>query len=856
VTAANDRPPRKAIPMEAYEKLGAFYLGRVYDGDAKKITAEPVLYDSRDLLTHAFCVGMTGSGKTGLCVTLLEEAAIDGIPAIVIDPKGDLANLLLAFPSLSAADFRPWINEEAAQREGVAPEAYAESQAALWRKGLAEWGQSGERIARLKSAADFAVYTPGSEAGLPVSILGALSAPPKEILEDKDLLAERITATATSLLSLLGIGGDPVKSREHILVSTIFENAWENGRSLDLASLIHAVQTPPVTRVGVLEIESFYPAKDRFELASALNNLLASPGFESWLSGDPLDIDRVLYTEKGKPRVAVFYIAHLSDAERMFFVSLLLNQVLGWVRTRPGTTSLRALVYMDEIYGFIPPVAEPPSKKPLLTLLKQARAFGVGVVLATQNPVDLDYKALSNIGTWFIGRLQTDRDRERLLDGLEGVNAGKAGAPTRDEVSRILTGLDKRVFFLHDVHESAPVVFHTRWAMSYLCGPLTRQQIKRLAEPLKRGAVPGPSAAVTAGKSAEVAAAKPAPSSTREAAAVASAGTAIGDSAVASVRDGAAPPGAQRPLLPPTVPEEFLPIRRRPDGAVVYRPGLLAVATVRYTQIRGAAEHAETVALWAPFEGKADTIDWEKAADAGIGAGDAAGEPERGARFAPLPPRAAAAQSYIAWKRSFADTLYRAKKLELLSCPRLKTSSLPGESERDFRVRLSQSGREDRDAQVEKLRRKHLVKYRAIEDRLRRAELAVEREKGQAQQEQVQTAISLGAAVLSAFLGRKGRSAIGRATTTARGVGRSARQAQDVARAEAQVQALRAQLAELQAELDAEIARLGERLDPETEPLETLVVKPRKVDIEVKLVKLAWAPALEGADGAETELWR
>ena len=827
--------------VEAYEKLGAFYLGRTYDLAQNKITGQPVLYDSRDLLTHAFCVGMTGSGKTGLCISLLEEAAIDGIPSIVIDPKGDLANLMLTFPGLAASDFRPWINEEAAAREGVSSEAHAESQAALWRKGLADWGQSGERIDRLKKAADFAIYTPGSEAGLPVSILGAFSAPPKEILDDKDLLTERITTTATSLLGLLGIGGDPIKSREHILVSTILEHAWENGRGLDLASLIQAVQTPPVTRVGVLEVESFYPAKDRFELASALNNLLASPGFETWLSGDPLDIDRLLYTDKGKPRVAIFYIAHLSDTERMFFVSLLLNQILGWVRTRPGTTSLRALVYMDEIFGFIPPVAEPPSKRPLLTLLKQARAFGVGVVLATQNPVDLDYKALSNIGTWFIGRLQTDRDRDRLLDGLEGVTAGQAGTPSREDMGKILANLDKRVFYMHDVHEDAPVVFHTRWAMSYLCGPLTRQQIKTLVGPLK-----------TAGSRVDTA--KPAGQP------LAGAST-IQPSAVEPPR--AAEPARvstalTRPVLPPVVPETFLPIRSEAGGGtILYQPGLLAIAGVRYIQVKSGAEHAETVALWTPFEGKVDTVDWERAQRVDIDANDLQSEPVAGAEFAALPPRAASAASYGTWRRSFSDTMYRVRKLELLWNPRLKLASQPGEDERDFRVRLSQSGRETRDSQVEKLREKHLVKYRALEDRLRRAELAVEREKGQAKQEQVQTAISLGATMLSAFLGRKslGRSALGRATTTARGVGRSARQAQDVERAEVQVQTLRLQLAELQAEFDAEIARLGEKLDPSTEPLEPLVLKPRKVDIEVKLLTLAWAPAAKGKDGAVRPLW-
>ncbi|UCG51618.1 MAG: ATP-binding protein, partial [Candidatus Latescibacterota bacterium] len=253
--------------MEPYEKLGAFYLGRAYDLAAKKISDETILYDSRDLLTHAFCVGMTGSGKTGLCVTLLEEAAIDGIPALVIDPKGDLTNLMLTFPALGASDFRPWINEDAASRQGVSPDEYAELQAELWRKGLESWDQTGERIERLKSAAEFAIYTPGSEAGLPVSILDSFAAPPPELLTDDDLFNERISTTATSLLGLLGVDADPKKSREHILISTILEHAWQRGQNLDLAALIQAIQTPPVTRIGVLELDSFYPGKERFELA-------------------------------------------------------------------------------------------------------------------------------------------------------------------------------------------------------------------------------------------------------------------------------------------------------------------------------------------------------------------------------------------------------------------------------------------------------------------------------------------------------------------------------------------------------------------------------------------------------------
>jgi len=464
--------------MQDFEKLGVFYLGKEYDLAAKRRKEDLVLYDSRDLVTHAVCVGMTGSGKTGLCISLLEEAAIDGVPALVIDPKGDLGNLMLTFPELRGADFLPWVNEEEARRKGVEPAVYAESQAALWKRGLAEWGQDGERIRRLREAAEFAIYTPGSSAGLPLSILKSFQAPEKVVLDDGDLRRERVATTATSLLALVGVDADPVQSREHILLSTILDNAWRQGLDLDLAGIIQQIQDPPVQRIGVFDLESFFPSKKRFGLAMTLNNLLASPGFSAWLEGEPLDIGRLLWTPAGKPRVAIISIAHLSDAERMFFVSLLLTQVVGWMRTQSGTTSLRALLYMDEIFGFFPPVANPPSKQPLLTLLKQARAYGLGVLLATQNPVDLDYKGLGNTGTWLLGRLQTDRDKQRVLEGLEGASGGARF--DRAAMERTLAGLGNRVFLMHNVHEDAPVVFESRWAMSYLRGPLTRVQIKEL----------------------------------------------------------------------------------------------------------------------------------------------------------------------------------------------------------------------------------------------------------------------------------------------------------------------------------------------------------------------------------------
>ncbi len=371
--------------MEHFEKLGAFYLCRPYDIESGQPESGYLLYDSKDLVTHGVCVGMTGSGKTGLCLALLEEAAMDSIPAIIIDPKGDMANLLLTFPDLNPSDFRPWINEEDAKRKDLSPDAYAQAQADLWKKGLAEWGQDGERIRQMRDKVEFGIYTPGSTAGIPVSILGSLQLPPPAILADAELLQDQITGMATSLLGLLGLSADPVRSREHILISTILQQAWSAGRSLDLAALIGLIQNPPVKKIGIMEIDAFFPAKDRQELALQFNNLLASPSFASWLEGEALDINRILYTPTGKPRVAIFSIAHLGDAERMFFVSLILNQILSWIRTQSGTTSLRAILYMDEIYGFFPPVENPPSKKPLLTLLKQARAYGLGILLTTKS---------------------------------------------------------------------------------------------------------------------------------------------------------------------------------------------------------------------------------------------------------------------------------------------------------------------------------------------------------------------------------------------------------------------------------------------------------------------------------------
>ncbi len=810
-----------------FEKLGMFYLGRPYSLEKKKPKEGLVLYDSKDLVTHAVCVGMTGSGKTGLCICLLEEAVIDGIPAIVIDPKGDVTNLLLTFPRLRAEDFRPWINEDDARQHGVSPDEYARQQAEFWQQGLESWGQDGARIQRLRDAAEFAIYTPGSNAGIPVSMLRSLGAPPQALRDDSEMLGELVNTTTTGLLTLMGVEADPVRSREHILISTILGAAWKAGQDLDLAALIQHIQTPAVNRIGVLDLESFFPSTDRFALATRLNNLLASPGFALWMEGEPLDVGEFLHTDKGKPRVSIFSIAHLNDAERMFFVALLLNAVLGWMRGQSGTTSLRAILYMDEIFGFFPPVANPPSKEPLLTLLKQARAFGLGVVLATQNPVDLDYKGLSNTGTWFLGRLQTERDKIRVLDGLEGVAAGTGTKFDRRSMEELLAGLGKRIFLLHNVHEDSPEVFETRWALSYLRGPLTREQIKRLMDPVKSSAATQPGAVPSTPAlplNPPRATAPEQPAADRRAPAATTA----------------------RPVLPPEVPQFFAPVQSpsTPGKPLRYKPMLFGAAQIQFQDTKLAVDAGRDIAFVVPVTTGVIPVDWTAATETDLAPSDLQTEPEHPAMFSGLPPAATKAKSYEAWAKDFAKWLFQTQTVELRRSPGAARVAAVGESERDFRIRLQEEARARRDQTTERLRQKYAPKIAALNERIRRAQQSVERERTQAEQEKVQTAVSIGATILGAFMGRKSLTVgtIGRATTAARGASRAYRQAQDVGRAQETVGALQAQLDELEAQFKAEVDAFEGAGDPLNDPLETVVLKPKRTGVSVKVVGLTWTP--------------
>jgi hypothetical protein len=696
--------PKTSAPFDI-EQPACFYLGREYDLNARAVRPDKhVMYDARDLTTHGVVVGMTGSGKTGLCISLLEEAAIDGIPCVIIDPKGDLGNLLLQFPDLEPSHFAEWINPEDAQQKGLSLTAYAEQVAARWRKGLAESDQTPERIARLKASSDWRIYTPGSEAGLPLSVLGSFAAPKDATRMPREVLTQKIDATATALLGLSGIESDPVQSREHILIAQLLLHAWTAGKDIDLAGLIVQIQNPPIRTVGALNVDTFFPPKERLKFASTLNNVLAAPSFAMWTIGEPLDLAAMLY-RAGKPQQLIFYIAHLDDTQRMFFVTLLLEEMLSWTRRQSGSNNLKALLYFDEVFGYLPPhPANPSSKAPLLTLLKQARAFGVGVLLATQNPVDLDYKALSNAGTWFIGKLQTERDKARLLDGLESATAESGASTDRSYLDTAIASLGNRIFLLHDIHRPAPTLFQSRWALTFLRGPITKDQVAKLMGPVKQKSRP---------EAAPDAAPEAIPLCThchRELTAdVGDRCPYCGQPPWANaqfrkqdkefrdrLRQGQAAPStaaptsqdAPPPVLPPEVKQFYLPPKSG-AGNVVYQPRVLGIAEVAFVIDKQAGkEHTETVRLLAKPAESGHPIDWDQAETIGA---ELANAPVPGARWDNVPDSLDTGPKLKALEKAFADNLYSTRKLSLFQNDTLELVSDPGESLDSFRDRCRQA---------------------------------------------------------------------------------------------------------------------------------------------------------------------
>jgi len=833
-----------------------FYLGRLYDPARKTPADQPLRYDPADLTTHAVVAGMTGSGKTGLCITLLEEAALQGIPALVIDPKGDLTNLLLHFPTLAPQDFQPWIDPEMARRAGKSLDQAANEAALAWRDGLQKWGIGPERLQALQNAAQFAIYTPGSDAGIPVSVLSSLAAPDLTWAADgtsaptwdgnRETLREKISSTVTALLGLVGLDDvDPLSSREHILLANIFEDAWRGGKGLDLAELILQTQNPPFDKLGAFPVETFFPAKERTKLAMQLNNILAAPAFETWREGQPLDIEALLFMPDGRPRHSIFYLAHLSDGERMFFVTLLLAAVEAWMRAQSGAGGLRAILYMDELFGYLPPGANPPSKKPLLRLLKQGRAFGLGLLLATQNPVDLDYKALSNAGAWFIGKLQTEQDKNRLLDGLESA----AGGLPRAVFDKLISSLGKRVFLLHNVHAKQPVLFQSRWAMNFLPGPLTRTHIPALNELAGAAGEAGWAAGVDSVSRTATSPQVPPGSDSPEPAPAAAAFSVPQPSPSTSL-----PGSLTRPPVPAGVGEYFLPANLSlteamyaageslPDAmlnGVLYRPALLASARVRFLDRKYGVDTEVLRAALVETPDRRGVVRWEEHFFADFPADKVEATPAPQARFEALDAPLTDARQVTALQRDFADFLYRSVSVKARANEALKVYAGPDVSQAEFMKACAETARAGRDAEVEKARARYERQARTLQDRLEREQRELREDEAELSHRKVE---EWGTHAENA-LGVLGRNRNRRTLSTSLTKRRMTEQAKaEVEESLDAIAGYEGQLKALQAEQEAALAEINDRwgglVNDETE----ITVAPKKTDIFVERFGVAWMP--------------
>ncbi len=824
---------------------GKFFLGKVFDMQAGKLTDELLQYDPADLTTHAVVTGMTGSGKTGMCIGLLEEAAIEGIPAIIIDPKGDLTNLLLHFPNLLPADFEPWIDPEVARREGKTSAQTAQDTAEAWKNGLASWGLGPDQLNLLNQSVDFGVFTPGSTVGTPINILSSFAAPDLPWDEYREVLREKISTIVTALLGLVGLNEiDPLRSREHILVSNILENAWSKGVSLDLTELILQVQNPPFERLGAFPVNNFFPAKERFDLAMLLNNFLASPSFEVWREGVPLDIGELMTSASGKPRHNIFYLAHLNDSERMFFVTLLFAAIESWMRSQRGTSALRALVYFDEILGYLPPVANPPSRPIMLRMLKQARAFGVGLLLATQNPVDVDYKGLSNAGTWFVGRLQTDQDKQRLLDGLDSAGGGL----DRQEVDKLISRLGKRTFLLHNVHAKAPKIFQTRWALNFLAGPLTRMQIPQLMKLIPAQTQPrvgepgmpmGAAAAVAPVQAAATTAAK--------------APTPFG------------PASTTRPVMPAGVNEFFIPNNlgfsqaltdaRVPSSAKVdqggflYRPALFAQAEVTYLARKYNLELTRQVSSL-PQEARGRMVSWDDFAWQAYKREDVISSPLPGARYAAIPEWLSDARLITSLQSDFVDWVVRNGTLRVRVNEVLKVFAGPDVTTAEFREMCSKAARDAMKAELDKVETTFNKKLETLEAKVKRQTMEVDSQEDELGQRRMEE-VGKGAEFLIGMLGGRKRSLSSnlskrRMTASAKAI---------LKQEQAELEMLEKQLAGLENERKAALDEVNERWARQVDHEVEVPVTPYRKDVYVDFYGIAWLPYyVVSVDGQSREI--
>ncbi|MHB1191745.1 MAG: ATP-binding protein [Longimicrobiales bacterium] len=796
------------------QEPGTLHLGVALDASTRKPTEEGLRIPSHQLTTHGVIVGMTGSGKTGLGIVLLEEVLRAGVPALILDPKGDMGNLALTFPDLAAADFEPWVDASQAAREGLSTGQLAERTAEAWRKGLAGAGITGEDVRSLRSGVDVRIVTPGSTTGVPLNVLGDLSAPEGSWEEQGEALREEIEGLVSGLLVLAGLEADPLTSREHILLANLVEHAWRDGRGLDLATLLAQIQEPPMRRLGVFELDAFFPAKDRMALAMRLNGLLASPSFAEWLQGDPADVDTLLRAPDGRPRATIVYMAHLSDTERQFVVTLLLSKMVTWMRRQAGTSDLRALVYVDELFGFAPPTAEPPSKKPLLTLFKQARAHGVGLVVATQNPVDMDYKLMSNAGTWMVGRLQTERDKARIVEALRSAS-GDVDVAAWDA---LLGELGKRQFVLKSAAAAEPRLFTSRWAMSYLRGPLTRPEIVRLrASSAEAGA---PAARDAAPRSA---AGRPA---VKEAAATSA----------------AAEGSPVAPRVATDVPVSWLDAAApwaRALGAGAGGPlqaGIAMRVRLLFDEERAGLRHEEE---WEsvlypvgahPRPEDAVSVDYDDR--------DFRDAPPAAAAYAMPDAPLAKAELFRTLRKEMEDHLFRSRTLTLWRNDALKLFSRVGESEDDFRKRCLEAAEDVADSEAAKLRDRYEKRLEAARDRKVQAERKVRELQTDVGTRRQQEVVAGAGEILSLFLGgrRRMRSLSGAASRRSQTVRTQERLQSASEKMEDHDEAIRG----LEDELASELQDGWAKWEKTAGSITTVEIPLEKTDVRVEEMLLFW----------------
>lgn len=789
--------------ISLYEKLGLFYLGKEVETKSLQTTENLFLYKSKHFTTHAAIIGMTGSGKTGLGISIIEEAAIDKIPSIVIDPKGDMGNLLLAFPELKPEDFQKWIDPSEAENKGIDPAVYAANTAKDWEEGLKSFSQGKDRIGLYKNSSDFSIYTPGSSAGIPISVLSSFDVPSQDVLNDPDTFASIVNSTVMGLLSLINIDADVLTSKEYILLAAIFTHFWKNNKNLSLEEIIGYITNPPFEKIGVLSLNHFYPQKERFELAMLLNNILSSPGFSMWLEGERLDIQNLLYSKEGNPKVSIISIAHLDNSQRMFFVTLFLNKYISWMRQQRGTSSLRTLLYMDEIFGFFPATSSPPSKKPMLLMLKQARAYGVGIVLATQNPVDLDYKGLSNIGSWFLGRLQTRQDRDRVVDGLIKNSDNFLG---KSEIESLLANMKKRTFLLKSAHLDQVPLLETRWVLSYLRGPLSSIEIKKLMEDKNE---------LFSEKKVEENEV-PLKQETRY-------------SGTTEVM----------PLLSDKIKQYFL---NNPTFSedIIYEPRILLNGKVRFYNQSKKIDQKEEISLKVPVHKDMVDINLDDALpnENDVHVYDL--KPFEQARYSLLPSFLEKTKDTKIIEDKFKNFLYDTKRVELYNCKELKLLSKPEESLSDFKSRLMDLIREEKDEAIEKLTEKYAKKEEKLENKYAKLLEKLEKEEADVKTATTQSALSIGSSVLGALLGRTTIGTLGTSVTGLNKASRILEQKKDVELVKKNIEKLTEDIKDLEEELKDNIEEMSEKYDIENYNIETISIKPKKSDIFGIKVALLW----------------